>query len=331
MKILNSAISFKGAYPQVYDNSGQYGPVKVISEKTYDLKVKHQTIVADHFLISAEAQNALAAEKAAETATVQDPALSKIEELTIRICQKSIVGGAKRLTLYKMKNRDAAGNVLSEQTVNYRNADQVSLAAKGIINTSDGKTIPFTSELNVSRDLAGYFANEASGTGDPEDQPTAQPTSPMVLNFDGLAKDLTCTRFSFDLDADGRPDQLSFLQNSGFLALDNNGDGVINDGRELFGNNAVNLNLGQYDSDCNGWIDENDPIFDKLRIWTKGQDGRDALFALGEKGIGAIYLGRLRLPLSENEASGSGVVFGGLYVKEDGTVGNMFQVERGRF
>ncbi|HEX3043286.1 MAG TPA: hypothetical protein VHY08_00915, partial [Bacillota bacterium] len=88
MKILNSSISFKGAYPQVYDNSGQYGPVKVISEKTYDLKVKHQTIVADHFLISAEAQNALAAEKAAETATVQDPALSKIEELTIRICQK---------------------------------------------------------------------------------------------------------------------------------------------------------------------------------------------------------------------------------------------------
>ncbi|MDI6602302.1 MAG: hypothetical protein QME46_11105 [Thermoanaerobacteraceae bacterium] len=31
--------------------------------------------------------------------------------------------------------------------------------------------------------------------------------------------------------------------------------------------------LMQFDDDSNSWIDENDDIFDKLRIWTKDSDG----------------------------------------------------------
>ena len=46
-----------------------------------------------------------------------------------------------------------------------------------------------------------------------------------------------------------------------------------------------------YDKDENGWIDEADEIFQKLRIWTKDENGNDKLLTLSEAGVGAIYLG----------------------------------------
>ena len=76
----------------------------------------------------------------------------------------------------------------------------------------------------------------------------------------------------FDIDADGEEESISYLQGgSGYLALDKNGDGVINDGSELFGTKSGDgfADLAEYDADGNGWIDENDPIFDKLLIWAK--------------------------------------------------------------
>ena len=43
-------------------------------------------------------------------------------------------------------------------------------------------------------------------------------------------------KFKFDINADGKEDDISFVgKGSGFLALDKNGDGKINDGSELFG------------------------------------------------------------------------------------------------
>lgn len=111
---------------------------------------------------------------------------------------------------------------------------------------------------------------------------------------------------------------------SGFLALDKNSDGEINNGNELFGPQNGNgfSELSKYDEDKNQWIDENDSIFNKLRIWTKDETGKESLFALGEKGIGAIFLGNVSTPFAINtpdnkqnaQLSQTGVV-----LKEDGT------------
>ena len=57
--------------------------------------------------------------------------------------------------------------------------------------------------------------------------------------------------FYFDLDADGKEEEISVLNGSGYLALDKNGDGTINDGSELFGtrNGDGFADLAQYDED----------------------------------------------------------------------------------
>lgn len=97
----------------------------------------------------------------------------------------------------------------------------------------------------------------------------------------------------FDLDGDGREDKINRLKpGSGFLALDKNGDGMINDGSELFGTRSGNgfADLAAYDTDHNGFIDEGDEIWDKLKIWVTDEDGNEHLYSLAEKGVGAICL-----------------------------------------
>lgn len=82
-------------------------------------------------------------------------------------------------------------------------------------------------------------------------------------------------------------------------------DKKINNGTELFGPATGDgfEELAGYDSDGNNWIDDNDPIYDKLRIWMKTADGQDQLFALGEKGAGAIYLNHITTPFAVKDSN----------------------------
>jgi hypothetical protein len=54
--------------------------------------------------------------------------------------------------------------------------------------------------------------------------------------------------------------------------------------------------LSAYDEDGNDFIDEGDSIYQQLRIWQKDADGEDRLIALGQAGVGAIYLGSVATP-----------------------------------
>lgn len=205
-------------------------------------------------------------------------------------------------------------------------AEKMSFSSAGVIRTADGREIEFAVNLTMSREF--YQENSTSlRLGD------AARTDPLVINFDGKAANLTETKFNFDLDSDGTGEQISFLTpGSGFLALDKNGDGLIGDGSELFGP-ATGSGFGElsaYDRDGNQWLDENDPIFDKLRIWTKDEQGRDQLFSLGQKGIGAIFLGNLATPFSirsgTNAALGE-VATTGIFIGEKGTAGTVQQID----
>lgn len=160
----------------------------------------------------------------------------------------------------------------------YYESETMSFNSGGTAKTSDGKEIQFSIGLNMSRSFATEN-NISIKAGDAL-------VDPLIINFDQPAASLTQKKFSFDIDNDGKTDSISFAKlGSGFLAFDKNNDGIINNGSELFGPNSGNgfVDLAQYDSDGNNWIDENDPIYDKLQIWTKDEKGNDQLFAIGEK------------------------------------------------
>ncbi len=222
--------------------------------------------------------------------------------------------------------RQGGWGMIVESQEYYQETEQVSFASSGRVKTADGREIAFSVDLSMSRTFAE--ANSFSlRLGN------ANLCDPLVVNFDAASAGLSDTKFSFDLDADGKADQISsLLQGSGFLALDKNGDGVVNDGAELFGTSSGDgfADLARYDSDGNHWIDENDPIYDKLRIWMKDDAGNSKLIALGEKGIGAIYLGNVSteygLKNSVNQTNGQ-LRRTGVFLRENGTAGTIQHVD----
>ncbi|MBV5349781.1 hypothetical protein JZU71_01050, partial [bacterium] len=124
---------------------------------------------------------------------------------------------------------------------------------------------------------------------------------PLVINFGGKTAELSGKCFSFDLDVDGRNELINALgSTSGYLAIDRNGDGAINDGSELFGSRTGDgfAELSELDSDGNHWLDEADVAYDKLLVWKKDGSGMDSLNTLRETGVGALYLGSVETPFA---------------------------------
>ncbi len=209
----------------------------------------------------------------------------------------------------------------------YHESESTQFSAAGVITTADGQQIEIGLEVNLSRSFTS-MNEERLQLGD------AVFKDPLVLNFEGTAAQLTQDTFSFDIDADGSMDQIAFVnQGSGFLALDANNDGSINDGTELFGAQSGDgfADLAAFDEDGNGWIDEGDSIYESLRIWTRNAAGEDQLLALGDKNIGALYLGSVATPFAlkqteTNEQQGQ-VRATGLFLFENGQVGSMQQLD----
>jgi hypothetical protein len=202
----------------------------------------------------------------------------------------------------------------------YIEAEALNVTMQGIIK-SDGATFSVDIELSLSRSL--LIENEMS---------LAQFHDPLVINLKGDIPTLSEKQFYFDIDNDGESDQISLLKRgNAFLALDANNNGIIDNGGELFGVHSGNgfAELAQYDSDANGWIDANDPIFDKLRIWSKNEN-EDRLIAIAEVGIGAIFLGAasgdFTFKTIENKSLGQ-LRASGMLLFEDGRSGIISQID----
>ena len=201
----------------------------------------------------------------------------------------------------------------------------ISFSVAGSVTTADGKTI----DLNIDLKMGSSFYEQHTEIA----QEMQRMCDPLVLNFEGGAAELTGEKFSFDLDCDGSTENISFVgAGSGLLALDKNGDGTINDGSELFG--AISGDgfgdLAAYDDDRNGWIDENDAIYDCLRIWSRDENGDDTLLALGVRGVGAIYLGNVATDFTvrgDDGAVNGAIRRSGVFLTESGDAGTVQHVD----
>jgi len=77
-------------------------------------------------------------------------------------------------------------------------------------------------------------------------------------------------------------------------------------------------------------IDENDEVYDKLKVWSKTDDGKDELRTLKESGVGAIFLGSENTEFTLDGADGAldgKVRKTGIFLKEDGTAGTIQHVD----
>lgn len=197
----------------------------------------------------------------------------------------------------------------------------------GTAVTADGRKLEFGVSFAMSSSFMQEFELETM------EQYERVLTDPLVINLDCAPTQLSDQTFLFDIDGDGEKEELSMLLNgSGFLALDLNEDGKINDGNELFGTKSGNgfADLAKYDKDGNGWIDEADEIYSKLRVWVRNENGEDKLMTLKEADVGAIYLGSSAgdFRLRGTEGLTNGIIrSSGLFLHENGLAGTVQQLD----
>ncbi|MEM1180862.1 MAG: hypothetical protein AAGM22_21130 [Acidobacteriota bacterium] len=111
--------------------------------------------------------------------------------------------------------------------------------------------------------------------------------SPILIDFDRNQFHLSEERVFFDIDADGELEFTNWTagdQEDSFLVWDKNGNGVVDDGSELFGDSTILLLTGKpaahgyealaeldmaiFGGNGDGFVSEADALFDQLSIWT---------------------------------------------------------------
>ncbi len=216
--------------------------------------------------------------------------------------------------------------VRTDRVVTYSESETTSFSAVGKATTEDGRVIEFGIDICMSRSFMEYTEVSTPVI-------TSSLVDPLMINVGADVAQISDQKFTFDLNADGIEDKISMAEKgSGFLAYDINGDGKINDGNELFGTKSGDgfADLAKYDSDGNGWIDENDEIYSKLRVWYKDENGKDVLVNLKEADVGAIGLKNLatEFTLDDEKRQIDGKIRStGVFLKESGGVGTVQHVD----
>ena len=127
-------------------------------------------------------------------------------------------------------------------------------------------------------------------------------TSPLVLDLDGSGR-IETTRLAdstgaFDLLGTGRAIQSGWVTGGdGFLAVDNNGNGRVDNVSELFGGNRMGegfAKLAGFDSNGDGLVDMHDAKFGQLMIWrdANGNHQTDAgeMVTLAQAGVASLVV-----------------------------------------
>lgn len=280
-------------------------------------------------------------------------ALTELRETTIRYIFDILFSGRRnRMKPWMQGNgysentfQGASQNLLTNQqrtpaanvkVLNYSEdrlqieSENTAFSTVGTVRTADGREINFNVNVGMSRQFQQHFQEDLQIS-------SFKMCDPLVMNLNTDVAQLSDQTFYFDIDGDGEKDKVSQLgSGSGYLALDKNGDGRINDGSELSGTASGNgfADLAEYDEDGNGWIDENDAVWDKLKIWCKDENGNDVLYKLADKGVGAICLQNVSTEHTLKGQSGQtkGAIRNtGIFLYENGNVGTVQHVDVAKY
>jgi hypothetical protein len=190
--------------------------------------------------------------------------------------------------------------------------EQTSFAAAGVVATADGRQINVAEAFNLVRstETGASFSIRAG----------AALHDPLVLNT-GVGAPMTAAGTqAVDVNNDGQAEHVAALASgSAYLVRDLNGNGIVDNGSELFGP-ATNNGFGELsagDADKNGWIDEADPVWSQLGLWS-GEAGA-TIQKLGDAGVGAIATGSAATPFSYGDRGQ--LAAAGVYLHENGQAG----------
>lgn len=185
-----------------------------------------------------------------------------------------------------------------------------------VVYRLNGLTLTVNNGLKIEQfrngDLGIFLETEPDDDDDdekPEEGPDVGPaedrTSPIVIDLDGDGVETVALENGryFDHDANGMRERTAWASSDdGFLVRDINGNGAIDNGREMFGNQTMLANgqlaangfdaLRELDDNQDGLIDQNDAAFAELRVWrdlnSNGITDAGELQSLEQSGIKAI-------------------------------------------
>lgn len=208
-----------------------------------------------------------------------------------------------------------AARAVAATAIHIQESEVTEVAFQGRFDTADGQAIEIDLHYKLERHYEERVLSVAANQGTQRD--------PLILNFNGRGVELNPQQTRFDLDSDGEAEAIPTLgAGSAYLALDLDGNGAIDSGKELFGpatNNGY-AELAEWDSDNNGFIDDADPVFERLRLFRPGLE----LEKLAERDVGAIFLGaatsEARLTDTRNQSLGQ-LRATGFYLTNSGGTG----------
>lgn len=172
---------------------------------------------------------------------------------------------------------------------------------------------------------------------------------PLVLDLDGggitTSGINTSSPILFDQDGDGTKTATGWIASGEAIVVrDLNGNGTVDSGRELFGDNTILTHgaragqtaangfeaLADLDSNGDGKFDANDADFASVKLWKDlNQDGVSQaaeLFSFADLGVSSINVAgtasNVNLVNGSGGATGNTQTFAGSFTKADGTAGD---------
>ncbi len=157
---------------------------------------------------------------------------------------------------------------------------------------------------------------------------------PLVLDMNGDGIDLTKAGEGaiFDIDADGKLDSTAWVKgDDAMLVYDENGNGKIDNGKELFGdqNGAQNgfAELAKHDKNSDGKISFLDPVYKALKLYQdlngNGKIEKNELKTLDQMGIKSLNLDFVK---NSKDLNGNSLVLSGSFERNNGTSGHLADV-----